>query len=143
MADHVATATVEIDAPPARVWTALTDPAEIEKYMFGSHVVTDWKPGSSIVWEGEHEGKRYEDKGEIVEIKPARRLKVTHFSPLSGQEDVPENYHTLTYELESAGPVTRVALSQDNNPTAEAAEHSKANWEKMLSGLKEVVETSE
>ena len=87
--------------------------------------------------------KRYEDKGEIVEIKPARRLKVTHFSPLSGQEDVPENYHTLTYELEAAGPMTRVALSQDNNPTAEAAEHSKANWEKMLSGLKEVVETSE
>jgi len=143
MANHVATATVEIDAPPARVWTALTDPAEIEKYMFGSHVVTDWKPGSPIVWEGEYEGKKYEDKGEIVEIKPARRLKVTHFSPLSGKEDVPENYHTLTYELESAGPVTRVALSQDNNPTAEAAEHSKANWEKMLSGLKEVVETSE
>ena len=143
MANHVATATVEIDAPPARVWTALTDPAEIEKYMFGSHVVTDWKPGSSIVWEGEYEGKRYEDKGEIVEIKPARRLKVTHFSPLSGQEDVPENYHTLTYELEAAGPVTRVALSQDNNPTVEAAEHSKANWEKMLSGLKEGVETSE
>jgi uncharacterized protein YndB with AHSA1/START domain len=143
MANHVATATVEIDASPARVWTALTDPAEIEKYMFGSHVVTDWRPGSSIVWEGEYEGKRYEDKGEIVEIKPARRLKVTHFSPLSGQEDVPENYHTLTYELEAAGAMTRVALSQDNNPTAEAAEHSKANWEKMLSGLKEVVETSE
>ena len=142
MANHVATATVEIDASPTRVWTALTDPAEIEKYMFGSHVVTDWRPGSSIVWEGEYEGKRYEDKGEIVEIKPARRLKITHFSPLSGQEDVPENYHTLTYELEAAGAMTRVALSQDNNPTAEAAEHSKANWEKMLSGLKEVVETS-
>ena len=46
-------------------------------------------------------------------------------------------------ELEAAGPMTRVALSQDNNETAEAAEHSKANWEKMLSGLKEVVETSE
>jgi uncharacterized protein YndB with AHSA1/START domain len=142
MANHVATATVEIDASPTRVWTALTDPAEIEKYMFGSHVVTDWRPGSSIVWEGEYEGKRYEDKGEIVEIKPARRLKVTHFSPLSGQEDVPENYHTLTYELEAAGAMTRMALSQDNNPTVEAAEHSKANWEKMLSGLKEVVETS-
>ena len=45
MANHVATATVEIDASPARVWTALTDPAEIEKYMFGSHVVTDWRAG--------------------------------------------------------------------------------------------------
>ena len=142
MADHVATATVEIDASPARVWTALTDPAEIEKYMFGSQVLTDWQPGSSIVWKGEHEGTTYEDRGEIVEITPARRLKVTHFSPLSGQEDAPENYHTLTYELEADGPVTRVELSQDNNPTAEAAEHSKSNWENMLSGIKEVVDTS-
>ena len=35
---------------------------------------------------------------------------------------------------------THVSLSQDNNPTEEAAEHSRANWEKMLSALKEVVE---
>ena len=140
MADHVATAETEIDASPSRVWTALTDPDEIEKYMFGSHVVTDWQPGSSIIWKGEYEGKTYEDKGKILEFKPERRLMVTHFSPLSGQEDVPKNYHTLTYELEGRGTKTRVALSQDNNPTAEAAEHSKANWEKMLSGLKKVVE---
>jgi uncharacterized protein YndB with AHSA1/START domain len=140
MADYVATAETEIDASPKKVWTALTDPDEIEKYMFGSHVVTDWKPGSSIVWKGEYEGKKYEDKGEILEVEPERRLKLTHFSPLTGQEDVPENYHTLVYELESRGDKTRVALSQDGNRTEEAAQHSQSNWEKMLSGLKEVVE---
>jgi uncharacterized protein YndB with AHSA1/START domain len=140
MADYVATAETEIDASPKKVWTALTDPDEIEKYMFGSHVVTDWTPGSSIVWKGEYEGKKYEDKGEILEVEPERRLKLTHFSPLSGQEDVPENYHTLVYELESRGDKTRVALSQDGNRTEEAAQHSQSNWEKMLSGLKEVVE---
>ena len=35
---------------------------------------------------------------------------------------------------------THVSLSQDNNASAEAAEHSKRNWEQMLSGLKETVE---
>ena len=140
MADYVATAETEIEAPPKKVWTALTDPDEIEKYMFGSHVVTDWKPGSSIVWKGEYEGKKYEDKGEVLEVEPERRLKLTHFSALSGQEDVPENYHTLVYELESRGSKTRVALSQDGNPTEEAAKHSQENLEKMLSGLKDVVE---
>lgn len=142
MTDFVATAETEIAAPPEKVWGALTDPKQIEEYMFGSQVETDWKPGSRIVWRGEYEGKQYEDKGEIVEIEPNRRLKVTHFSPLSGQEDIPENYHTLLYELEERDGSTRVSLSQDNNPSAEAAEHSRANWEKMLVGLKQVVERS-
>jgi uncharacterized protein YndB with AHSA1/START domain len=140
MAGHVATAAVEISASRDRVWTALTDPEQIEKYMFGSRVVTDWERGSSIAWKGEYQGKAYEDKGKILEIEPERRLKVTHFSPLSGKEDVPANYHTLTYELEQRGEKTRVSLSQDNNGSEEEAEHSKGNWEKMLTGLKEVVE---
>jgi uncharacterized protein YndB with AHSA1/START domain len=140
VADHVATAEIEIDAAPKQVWAALTDPEQIKEYMFGSQVETDWKEGSPIVWKGEYEGKEYEDKGEIVEIEPQRRLKVTHFSPLSGAEDRPENYHTLLYELEERGARTRVSLSQDNNPSEDAAEHSRANWQKMLAGLKQVVE---
>jgi uncharacterized protein YndB with AHSA1/START domain len=140
LADYVATAAVEINASRSRVWSALTDPAQIEQYMFGARVQTDWERGSTIAWKGEYEGKAYEDKGKILEIEPERRLKVTHFSPLSGREDVPANYHTLTYELELRGDKTRVSLSQDNNGSAEEAEHSRANWEKMLTGLKEVVE---
>jgi uncharacterized protein YndB with AHSA1/START domain len=140
--DHVATAEIEVDASLARVWNALTDPEHIKQYMFGSQVVTDWKQGSPIVWKGEYEGKQYEDKGEIVEIEPERRLKVTHFSPLSGEEDRPENYHTVLYKLEERDGTTRVSLTQDNNSSEEAAEHSQANWEKMLAGLKQVVEGS-
>ena len=68
---------------------------------------------------------------------------MTHFSPLSGDEDVPENYHTLVYELEGHGDTTRVSLSQSNNATEEEAEHSKGNWEKVLAGLKDVVESSD
>jgi uncharacterized protein YndB with AHSA1/START domain len=142
MTDHVAVAETEIAAPPSQVWTALTDPEVIETYMFGTHVVTDWKPGSPIVWKGEYEGKSYEDKGKILEFEPERRLRLTHFSPLSGEEDTPANYHTLTYELEPRGDATRVALRQDNNRTPEAAEHSRANWEKVLSGLKATLESS-
>ena len=108
--------------------------------MFGSQVQTDWKQGSPIVWTGEYEGKSYEDKGEILEIVPNRRLKLTHFSPLGGDEDVPANYHTLLYELHSEGDKTRLSLSQSNNASEQEAEHSKSNWEKMLAGLKEVVE---
>ena len=132
MTGRVATAEAEIHAPRSKVWRALTDPEQIQKYML--------KPGSRITWKGEYEGKTYEDKGEVLEVVQDRRLKVTHFSPLSGKEDAPENYHTLVYELKENDGKTHVSLSQDNNPSDEAAEHSRANWEKMLSALKEVVE---
>ena len=140
MTGRVAIAETDIRAPRSKVWRALTDPDEIEKYMFGSRVETDWKPGSRITWKGEYEGKKYEDKGEVLEVERERRLKLTHFSPTSGEEDVPENYHTLVYELEESDGKTHVSLSQDNNKSEEAAEHSRANWDKMLSGLKDVVE---
>jgi hypothetical protein len=68
---------------------------------------------------------------------------MTHHSPLGGEKDAPENYHTVAYELEEANGETRLQLSQDNNASAEAAEHSKSNWEKMLEGLKSLVERSE
>ena len=140
MSGHVATAETEIDASPDDVWAALTEPKLIEKYMFGTHVETDWQPGSPIVWRGEYDGKPYEDKGEIVAIEPGRRLELTHYSSLSGEEDRPENYHTLVYELEEREGKTHLSLSQDNNATEEAADESRANWETMLAALKQVVE---
>ena len=140
MADHVATAKAEIDAPEEKVWDALTDPDQIKEYMFGSSVSTDWKPGSPIVWKGEYQGKTFEDRGEIVEVERPRLLKLTHFSPSSGLEDRPENYHTLVYELEEREGKTYLSLSQDNNATEDAAAESRANWETMLEGLKRVVE---
>ena len=140
MTGKVATAAVDIAATPQRVWVALTKPDEIEKYMFGSRVETDWKPGSPIVWKGEYEGRRYEDRGQVIEVQPDRRLVVTHFSPLSGQPDEPDNYHTVTYELRGSGSSTHVELSQYNNRSAEEAEHSAANWQMMLDGLKQHIE---
>lgn len=142
MKEIVATARIDVDAAPERVWAALTEPDQIQAYMFGSQVETTWTVGSPIVWKGEWNGKPYEDKGEIVEFEPGRRLTVTHFSPLAGQPDAPESYHTLTYELTARDGGTRLSLSQDNNPTEEAAEHSRGNWELMLRALKEYVERS-
>lgn len=139
-ADHVATVEIDISASPAQVWSALTDPEQIKKFMFGTDVQTDWQQGSSIVWKGVYEGKEYEDKGQILEIDQGRLLKVTHFSPLSGQPDVPENYHTLVYALEDRGSTTHLTLSQDNNASEEEAEHSRGMWAMLLDGIKEVVE---
>jgi uncharacterized protein YndB with AHSA1/START domain len=136
----IAKAQVLISAPIAKVWDALVNPEMIEQYMFFTNVVSDWKEGSPIVWKGEWEGKPYEDKGVILTLKPERVLQYSHFSPLSGEVDVPEHYHTVTIELSSKGTGTLLILSQDNNSTEEDREHAEKNWEMMLTGIKKLVE---
>src|ERR1041384_3214966 len=98
----IAKASININAPSDNVWQALVDPEAIKHYMFGTNVVSDWHEGSHILWKGEWEGKAYEDKGVILQLKPGRTLQYSHFSPLSGVPDKPENYHIVTIELAGA-----------------------------------------
>ena len=136
----IANAAISINAPSTRVWDALVTPAAIKQYLFGTNVVSAWKEGSAIAWKGVWQGKSYEDKGVILQLKAARTLQYTHFSPLSGLPDEPGSYHTVTIELSAEGPGTRVSLSQDNNSTEQEREHSEKNWGMMLAGLKRFVE---
>ena len=129
----MSTYTVDIDAAPDEVWHALTDPDLIARYMMGSQVDSSWEVGSPITWQGEWQGKAYQDKGEVLAVEPPRLLKVTHFSPLSGAEDKPENYHTVTYELSGDDGHTHLELTQVPGEGAE--------WDGILQGLNEVVES--
>lgn len=140
MAGYLATSSVHINAPASRVWEVITDPAAVKEFMFGADVVTDWTVGGAIVWRGEWEGKPYEDKGFIQEVEPGQRLVHTHYSALSGDEDAPENYHTLTWTIEDQGGGTRLTLSQDNNATEDAAQHSKGMWDKLVADVKAIAE---
>jgi uncharacterized protein YndB with AHSA1/START domain len=137
---YVAISTIAIEAPPSRVWSVITDPESVGELFFGSEVITDWTVGGPIIWRGEWEGKPFEDKGEIIAFEPGRRLETTHFSPLTGQPDVPENYHTLTWTLEPAGTQTVLTLMQDNNDSPAAAEHSKDMWDMLVATVKNIAE---
>jgi len=86
-----AEADVTIKGSVSQVWDALTNPDKIKQYMFGATVESDWKVGSPIVWKGEWKGKPFEDKGRILEIQQGKRLRYSHFSPLSGAPDRPES----------------------------------------------------
>ena len=140
MTGHIATATVQVDASRDDVWGALTEPAKIAEWMSGSKVETDWKVGSPITWTGEYDGREYEDKGEVLEYDEPSRLSVTHYSPMMGEPDEPENYHTLVYTLTESGDGTSVELTQDGCDSEEQAEQFSANWQQMLDGLKTVAE---
>jgi len=136
-----AVSTVTIAAAIDEVWDALTNPEKVKQYMHGTNLSTDWKKGSPIRWRGEWKGKSYEDKGEVLEVKPQRLLRYTHWSPMGGSEDKPENYHTVTCELAGDDGKTTLTLIQDNNPTQEEADKmARDNWGPVLNGLKDTAE---
>ncbi len=135
-----ARASVEIQASPARVWEALTTPELVSQYFFGSHVESDWKVGSPLIYRGEWEGQTYEDRGEILQIEPPRLMKSTYFSPLTGQDDVPENYMIITYELAETGGGTLLSVTQENCRSEQARDDSEKNWGLVLGNLKTLLE---
>jgi uncharacterized protein YndB with AHSA1/START domain len=133
--------TVTIHATPREVWNALTNPEKVKQYMHGTQMSTDWKKGSPIVWKGEWKGRLYEDKGTVLAVEPQKLLRYTHWSPMGGSEDKPENYHTVTYELAGEDGKTTLTLIQDNNASQEEADKMATdNWGPVLDGLKETVE---
>ena len=136
----IANAEIAIEASRDEVWNALINPDLIKKYMFGTTVISDWKEGSKIIWKGEWKGKTYEDKGEILDITPKKKLSYTHYSPLAGQPDIPENYHTVIIEINNVEKQAKVTLTQDNNSTEEDKLHSEENWAYMLTEMKKILE---
>jgi uncharacterized protein YndB with AHSA1/START domain len=136
-----ATAKTTIHASASKVWDALTKPELIKQYLFGADVISDWKVGSPITYKGEWEGKSFEDKGKILKLEPEKLLMSTHWSPLSGVPDTPENYHTVTYKLSEKNGGTDVTITQDNNANEEERVHSEQNWKTVLDGMKKLLES--
>ncbi|MBU3062128.1 SRPBCC domain-containing protein [Nocardia sp. NEAU-G5] len=130
-----AVATLTISHAPARVWAAITDPADIKQYFFGTEVVTDWQIGQPIVWRGEWQGKSFEDHGKVLEFEPLQRFSVTHYSPLTGLPDLPENYHTVTYAVEPTADGTTLTIRQSRNRSEGEAAESEKLWRMVLDNL--------
>ena len=132
-----AVASVVVAAGPERVWKALTDPSDVKEYFLGTNVTSTWREGDPVTFAGEWKGKAYEDRGTVLENRPNEVLRISHFSPLSGLPDIPENYHTVEYRLAPRDDGTEVTITQRNNRSDSEAEESAKLWEMILGNLKE------
>ena len=141
MTDDLGTVqSIAISAPITRVWEALTTPALIKRWFFGVETETDWKEGSPIIHRGEYQGRPYEDRGEILQIDPPRLLVHSHWSPVSGLPDAPENYERVAWELRESGGRTELTISESNLSSEEAKATSEQNWRLVLRNLKTLLE---
>ena len=146
MSEITASASIIVDSPKQRVWKALTEPDLVSQYFMGATVKTDWQVGHPITFSGTWKDKPFEDKGEILSFEPEREMSYSHWSPLSGSDDVPDNYHVVRITLADADGSTLVTLDQSNlnggvtdADRANRADYEK-NWTTTLEGLKKVAE---
>jgi uncharacterized protein YndB with AHSA1/START domain len=141
--------TITIDAPAPRVWDALVNPEKTKIYMFGCETVSDWRPGSSLLWQGNFEGvDLVAVKGFIKEIQPDKFLAYTVFDPNIGMEDIPENYLLVTYELSARDKQTLLTVTQsgfekaaDGERRYKEASNSGEGWNPILVAIKKLVES--
>jgi uncharacterized protein YndB with AHSA1/START domain len=141
--------TIIINAPASKVWDSLTNPGQTKKYMFGCETVSDWKPGSSLLWRGNYEGKEMVFvKGNIIDIEPFSLLSYTTIDPNNPSvKDVPENYLTVTYILkEEDGQTVFTVMQRDYSKVAEGekryleAYNNGEGWNPILVAIKNLVE---
>jgi uncharacterized protein YndB with AHSA1/START domain len=143
----IITNSITIKAPVEKVWDALVNPEQTKKYMFGCEAISDWKPGSELLWRGNYEGNDMVFvKGKIVEINPGKFLSYTTIDPNSGIADIPENYLIVTYDLKEENGQTILTASQGDYSTVGDGEKrfretlDGGGWQPILEEIKKLLE---
>lgn len=137
----IASSNIKIKTTPEKLWRILTEPENIREYLFGTQVVTDWKVGSPIVFQGEYDGQQYKDKGNVIENKKNELLKYDYWSGFSGLEDKPENYSLVTYQIEKLNDNTvNFTWHQQGFSSEEGQKHTEQGLNGMLEKIKELTE---
>ncbi len=139
--DLLATGTTDITATPEKVWDVMTNPVIIKEYLFGTETITNWQPGSNIIFQGEYNVQKYRDHGKILENIPLHKISYTYWSAFTGIEDKPENYSTITYLIEKkADQLTTLSWIQKGYATDDGYKHSRDGMPTFMEKIKGIVE---
>lgn len=138
LTEGVIVATVDIAAPPERVFHALTDPLELLRW-WGSpetyrteHWTVDLRVGGKWHCTGHSvDGRAFAVEGEYLVVDPPRKLVQT-WRP--GWE--PGLANTITYRLDPIATGTRVTLRHEGfGDRADACRNHADGWERILGWL--------
>jgi uncharacterized protein YndB with AHSA1/START domain len=138
--DHVYS--VYLKADQARVWRAITDGVETERYYYGTRVDSDWSVGGRVVY-AYPDGSVAAD-GEVVEIDPGRRVLMT-FHPRWSPEIEAEGPVRMSWEIEPAGEgVSKLTVVTSGAPQGGVIQREFGGGiVYIVSGLKTYLETGE
>ena len=125
-----------IAAAPEDVWAALTQSELTRQYYYGNDVVSDWAPGSTLVYRDSSDGSE-PIRCHVIEADRPRRLVHTFSFPETG--DAPSR---VSWRIEPRGAATLLILTHDEFEGETSTYRSVAHgWVPILSGLKTLLET--
>lgn len=141
MKEYIVKKEVHIHAEPEVVWDALTNPEKTKEYFFNCEVHSNWRKGSKISFKGRiFLIKKIELAGKILEIEKEKLLKYTLANSNSKN---PETVSTVTDKLSFKNGVTTLSITDDVGQGEGAEDRykkSKKGWDKVLKGLKDLIE---
>ncbi len=134
--DHVYS--IYINAPPERIWRAITDGDDTIRYYFGTRVVSDWAPGSHIRYD--YPDGTVAADGDVIAVDPPRRLEMT-FNARWDPELEAEGPVRQVWELEPAESATKLTVTTFGLKSgSRIAEEFSGGMVFIVSGLKSHVE---
>jgi uncharacterized protein YndB with AHSA1/START domain len=124
-----------------KLWNALREPEFTRQTWCGTWQECEWKKGSS--WKIMIPDGRVADSGEVLEIKPYRKLVLAwrnEFIP----EMREEGYSRMTYELEQQDDTVKLTVIHEmDRPDSKFIESVSSGWPSILASLKSLLETGE
>ena len=132
-------AEITVDATPAEVWDALTNPEKTRGYYYGTDILSDWQRGSR--WTSVS-GDELFLEGELIEVDAPRKIVQT-FHVVEDKAAAADPPSRVTWELIPLdSTTTRVRMIHEGMGEA-TGNYVEGGWEQILAGLKRVVESAE
>lgn len=97
--------TIDVAATPEAAWNALTEPATVRRYYFGTSPRTTWEIGATIDFVNDDGDVQL--TGVILEFEPPRRLAHTFIATWYGTRD---DQGSLHWEIEPTSSGSRITL---------------------------------
>jgi uncharacterized protein YndB with AHSA1/START domain len=132
-----------INAPPARVYKAWTDPAELQRWFGPEEVRTikiaaDVRVGGKYRWDlVKQDGEEWACLGEYRELIPGRKIV---FTWKWDDDEAWENHDSVvTVELSDRDGGTEVKLTHEKLPSEESRDRHNEGWSSVLDRLEKFV----
>ena len=132
-----------INAPPARVYRAWTDPAELQRW-FGPEgvraikIAADVRVGGKYRWDlVKQNGEEWACLGEYRELIPGRKIVFTW--KWDDDEAWEDHDSVVTVELSDREGGTEVKLTHEKLPSEESRDRHNEGWDSVFDRLEKFV----